>query len=78
MLQFYKVVWQHTLGVVGNVIYCFCCKFNRLSSSEKNLKICYDLIKLSSQEGGTFFETVTVYIMHQMKMESHVQQEFVL
>ena len=39
MLQFLEVVWQHVLGVMGNIITLICCKFNSFSSSEKNLKI---------------------------------------
>ena len=37
--KFLKVVRQHVLGVVGNVITLFCWKFNKLSSGETIVKI---------------------------------------
>jgi len=41
-------VWQRILGVLSNVIYCIVGNLT-LSSSERILKIRWDLTKLSSQ-----------------------------
>jgi len=45
--QFPEVVRQHILSVVANIMYFFCYKFNRVTSSERILKIGQDLTKLS-------------------------------
>jgi len=47
-------VRQHIVGVVGNVAHCFV-------GNLTDFKIGYDLTKLSSQDGGAFFETQYTY-----------------
>jgi len=53
--KFLAMVWQHTLGVVGNVAYCF---VGNLTNRLQN-RLWFD--KLSSQDDGAFFETQYTY-----------------